>query len=599
MENYPKASSELTIAVLPFENLSENNKQDVFCKSFCQDIITELSRFKQFQIIAYDSIKDLPAQASSKDEPLQKLNSDYFIKGSFLNHNQFFKINAQLVNSHNGRVIWADRVEGELETLLILQEDLLLKVVASLQQQLQYDLLSQMRKKLPVQFKAYESWLYGMEELKKGTLESDEKAREYFQQAIEVDPHYSLAYSGMSLTYFNEWSCQLWERWEASQKGAYEWAKKAIELDDQNYVAATVLARILLYVGEYEMADFYLQKSLHLNPNDPQNLIQIAACFNYLGISEEAYQLYERAVRINPSKAEKYHPDGAVILFELGKYEDAIRLATKGKDYYLVDMHGYVAATYFHLGNYEKMQEHLELFLDIFQKKINKGKPSTIREALDWMSKVNPNKRKTNLQAFWDFVNGNTPAAYPKTEVFSEKEIPEYNLFLKETDYWRLSYEGQTVHMIENKGFLDIQKLLENPNQAFHCSELMGSALVTSEELVFDEKAKKTYQKKILELQEELSTAEAHNDLARSTALQEEYDRILSHLSTALGLKGKTRSLGNLPDKARSAVTWRIRNAIKKIEKQHPSLGRHLDLSIKTGMFCTYAPEKMIKWMLN
>src|SRR5690606_39645083 len=56
---------------------------------------------------------------------------------------------------------------------------------------------------------AYECWLRGYQELKKGTLEADEQARIYFQQAMELDPHYPRAYTGMSLSYFNEWSCQI------------------------------------------------------------------------------------------------------------------------------------------------------------------------------------------------------------------------------------------------------------------------------------------------------------------------------------------------------------------------------------------------------
>src|SRR5690606_13063337 len=197
-----------------------------FCRSFYIDLITELSRFRQFQIVAHESISAF-ASAGFNDEPKQ-LKVDYSINGSFRFYNGLLRITAQLVNNQTNYVTWADRYEGDKESIFAIQEDLLKQIVSSLQQQLNYDLLSHIRKKSPVQLSVYENWLYGMEELKKGTLESDECARDYFQRAIEIDPGYSLAYSGMSLSYFNEWSCQLWERWEICQQGSFYWAQKAI-----------------------------------------------------------------------------------------------------------------------------------------------------------------------------------------------------------------------------------------------------------------------------------------------------------------------------------------------------------------------------------
>jgi len=107
------------------------------------------------------------------------------------------------------------------------------------------------------------------------------------------------------------------------------------------------------------------------------------------------------------------------------------------------------------------------------------------------------------------------------------------------------------------------------------------------------------YQKKILELQEEIRWAEGNNDLHRTATLHKEYDDIVQHLSSSLGLRGQIRKSNDPLDRTRSAVTWRIRNAIQKIEKQNPELGKHLAMSIKTGLFCSYNPEKNISWTLG
>ena len=129
--------------------------------------------------------------------------------------------------------------------------------------------------------------------------------------------------------------------------------------------------------------------------------------------------------------------------------------------------------------------------------------------------------------------------------------------------------------------------------------DLMHAATVqVTAELVFDEKAKQSYKRKIQDLQEEIQHCEDHSNFERAAELQQEYSTLVDHLTASLGMGGKTRKVNDPMDKMRSAVTWRIRNAIQKIEKSHPALGKHLAYSIKTGLFCSYCPEKPVKWVL-
>lgn len=113
-----------------------------------------------------------------------------------------------------------------------------------------------------------------------------------------------------------------------------------------------------------------------------------------------------------------------------------------------------------------------------------------------------------------------------------------------------------------------------------------------------DQKAKEQYIQRIKDLQSDIDEAETMNQIEKSRSLREEYDLILDHLSQSMGLDGKTRKIGSTAEKARSAVTWRIRNTIKKIEKVHPELAKHLSTSIKTGTFCSYQPELDTDWIV-
>ena len=520
--------------------------------------------------------------------------SDYSIKGSFRHQHDVLKINAQLVNNHNNNLAWADRYEGNKDSIFSIQEALLKQIVSTLQQQLNHDLLIHIRKKSPVKLTAYEHWLYGMDELKKGSIEADEIARIEFQKAIEIDPTYSLAYSGMSLTYFNEWSCQLWERWDICQQEAFTWAKKAIELNEQNYVAALVLGRVYLYEGKYIIAEHYLRSALRLNPNDTDNLNQIASCFVYLGLLDEAETLYEKVLQLNPLRVRNYHHVGCLIAFEKGQFEKAIALGLNANSPW-VDSPAMMAAAYYELKDLDGMHKWWKIYLEEFVKKIAKAGKLDASHALQWIIDVSPYKGKSRLLPFWEFIGGTRSASSERN--FLKTTPRDTNYFLKEDDIWQISYEGKLVMLPEVKGFHDILKLIGNPEKQFHCTELMGGGLVTRQELVFDEKARRSYQRKILELEDEIRWSENNNDLQRTANLHVEYDTIVDHLTTSLGLRGRVRKTHDVLDKTRSAVTWRIRNTIQKIEKVHPMLAKHLSASIKTGLFCSYNPERPVHWL--
>jgi len=577
---------------LPFENLSQKTDVNIFCRSFSSDLVTELSKFRQFQVVSCPTYS-APGIPFSKLS--DQLHADYFIQGSFRYEKDPLRINVQLYDSHTQHLVWGNRLEGNLTDLNEIQENLLVELVGALQQQINHDLLSRIRKRQKVQFRAYEHWLYGMQELKKGSVESDEIAREHFQKALEIQSDYSLAYSGMSLTYFNEWSCQLWDRWDVSRSGAYEWAQKAIELDDQNYIACMVLGKIFLYEDSYTTAEYYLRRSLQLNPNDPETLNHIAAYFVFLGLHEEAATLFRRSLQLNPMHGSSYLSIGTFVFFELGDFQKAESMIVHSKASQWADAEAYNAANYYYLQEFDKMNSHWKLFLETYQRLISRGKEFTTREAIEWLMKINPHRNRSKLVDFLQFISdGSYKSDRLQKPQLSSDQIE--NLFLKGPSGWKLSFENSVVQLPEVKGFYDIQKMLSQPRQLFHCAELMGNVVNEKGEKLFDAKAKKQYEKKIAELQADIREAEQRNDFSALEKLQDEYDKLIEYLSQSLGLRGKVRESGNPIEKARSAVTWRIRSAIARIESYHPQLGAHLSNAIKTGSFCSYQPDRKITW---
>jgi TolB-like protein/Tfp pilus assembly protein PilF len=586
------SSGTITLAVFLFEDLSSRKELGIFCRSFSMDLITGLSRFRQLKIIKL-------FYGVSPDEIPATLKNGYFVQGDFRCHNEIVLLNVQLYNIETKHLVWGNRFEGKLTDLNEIQDNLLRSVVAVLQQQINHDLLSGIKQNPKVAFSAYEHWLYGMEELKKGSVEADLKARQHFEEALKVQPDYALAYTGMSLSYFNEWTCQLWDRWEINKSGAFEWAQRAIELDEQNHVIAMVLGRIFLYEGSYDTAEYYFRKSLLLNSNDPETLMPIALYIVYLGLSKEALELFKRGLELNPFHADYQLRLGGFIYFELGEYEKAasfIKHQPNGNAK-IADTDAYCAAIYFHLRQYDKMQAYWDSYLETYRRLISKGKDFDHREAIEWIFKLNPHRYMSHLVEFLRFIGKRNFQGFPVKNIPAKKESIQVNSFLKESGIWKFSFDGYVVQTQEVKGFYDIQKLLIQPGQVFHCSELMGSVIDDKGEKMIDEKARREYQRKILELQGEMEEAELHSDFAGLKRLHEDYDQMIDHLSQSLGLKGRIRVTGSTVEKARSAVTWRIRSAIARIEQYHPFLGGHLSNSIKTGTLCSYKPDREIHWI--
>lgn len=180
------------------------------------------------------------------------------------------------------------------------------------------------------------------------------------------------------------------------------------------------------------------------------------------------------------------------------------------------------------------------------------------------------------------------------------------NLFTREGEFWTLSFAGRTVRVRDSKGLRDIAALLANPGRETHALDLMGAAGTAASDPsggggieVIDLQARRAYRARLEELQQELAAAEADADLGRARMARAETEILTAELSAALGLGGRPRRQPDAPERARKAVTWRIRAGIDRIEREHAELGRHLRHAIRTGTFCSYVPEHPRAWQVE
>jgi hypothetical protein len=196
----------------------------------------------------------------------------------------------------------------------------------------------------------------------------------------------------------------------------------------------------------------------------------------------------------------------------------------------------------------------------------------------------------------------------------------EESVFIRQGDYWTIRYQGQAAILKATRGLDCLGYLLRRPARDVHVSELFatpidlqaptltgslreagGDAVTAGLQdagPILDYRAKAEYKCRYDELREDLREAERFNDSYRAARARNEIDAIANQLAAAVGLGGRDRRSSSNAERARSAVTKRVKEAINRIGEVIPPLGRHLAARIKTGYFCSYNPhpDRPVAW---
>jgi class 3 adenylate cyclase/TolB-like protein/Tfp pilus assembly protein PilF len=400
---YPARKSaparKICLAVLPFESLSASSEDDYFTRGVVEDLITDLSHFQSLQVISSYSSQKIAAETRSAIDVARELAIDYLLKGSLRRRSDQVRITAQLLDASDGRIVWAERYDAPLDTIFDIQDELIEQVVGAISAQIDSALLAAARKKPLTSLAAYDCWLRGMDQMKLGTPAADKEARRIFKQALEIDPNYSRAYAGLSLSHFNDWSCQAWDQYDETERRAYDYAMEASRLNDSDHVVQAILGRILLYRHQFDQAEQHLDNSLLLNANDADNLAQIASSKAFLGKAVEGERLFLKALRLNPYRNTWYYPYGAFTYFVQRRYDKFFDTALKGPltDVW-IDLPAFLAAACAYTDRRQEAAHYLAIFINIFTEKITAGRRPQSREIIDWMTKANPFKLESDAR---------------------------------------------------------------------------------------------------------------------------------------------------------------------------------------------------------
>jgi adenylate cyclase len=355
-------SAEASMAVLPLANLSDDPRDDHLCDGITGDIITNLSRFRDLLVIARHStflFKDARV-------PLKvvggQLGVRYLMNGGLQRDGSRIRINVELSDVESGRVVWADRLKGDLGDVFAFQDDVTDVIAARLAVQITAAERRRALSAAPPDLRAYGLVLRGQELSIRLRQQENLHARRLFEQAAEVDPSYGRPYAGLSRTFNVAWQYRWAEAPEACLDRAVDLALEAIQHDSLDARGFSQLGYAYLFKKHRDASLAAYEQAIDLNPNDADILADMAIATRSSGDIHRALHLMQRAMRLNPFYPDVYLWILGETYFDLGDYEHAVGTLQKMRDQ--SEGHRLLAASYAHLGKVEEARYHAQRVME-------------------------------------------------------------------------------------------------------------------------------------------------------------------------------------------------------------------------------------------
>jgi adenylate cyclase len=393
----PKEHDRSSIAILAFENLSGDPEQEYFADGIAEDIITELSRFRDLVVVARHSSFAFKGKSVPVQQIGRELGIEYVLEGSVRKVGNRVRITAQLIDAATSAHIWAERLDRDLDDLFAIQDEVTERIVSTIANRLERTEQQRATRKRPENMRVHD-YILRARAIVSETAESNQQARALYEKALELDPANVSALTGLGwaafLDYIGLWSAPGVDALER----AYDFARKAVALDSSDYRAHLLLGSVQSNRKQLTEALQHYQLALSLNANDADAAAHMANLLIDLGRFDEALEWLKRAVRLNP-----LHP--AWYLYAIGeanygakRYEQALEPLRSAAHRYpnFITPRRHLAATYAQLGRLDEARAEMEvalgrdpsLSISFYRKRIHYTNPDDLEHYLDGLRKA-------------------------------------------------------------------------------------------------------------------------------------------------------------------------------------------------------------------
>jgi adenylate cyclase len=318
-----------SIAVLPFENMTGDPKQEYFTDGFTEQIITSLSKIPALFVISRNSTFTYKGKPVKVQQVSEELGVRYVLEGSIQKSSDRIRINVQLIDAISGQHVWAQSYDRDLKDIFGLQDEVILKITSAMSVNLTAGEQARAWAEGTKSLEAYLKLMQGREYLRKGNREGNALARRMAEETIALDPKYAEAYSLLGATHVSD----VWlgtSRPKDSIAKAIEWTQKALAMNGSLADARSRLGVLYSWSGRYDEGIAEAEQGVELDPNSGQANFYLAQVLRYAGKSKEAIPVIRKALRLEPIPPDNYVQQLAVLYFLAGDCKEALAACDKG-----------------------------------------------------------------------------------------------------------------------------------------------------------------------------------------------------------------------------------------------------------------------------
>jgi len=321
----PPLSDGPSIAVLPFDNLSNDPEQEHFADGLVEDIITTLSKLSGLRVIARNSSFVYKGRAVDVRDVARELGVRHVLEGSVRKAGNRMRITAQLIDAASGAHVWAERYDRSIDDIFAVQDEITLVLATELQVNLTEGEQARLRYTTTSNFEAWTHWVQGLNHFRQPvTKEQLGPARFCWEKALALDPESAPLNGMLAFMHYADARFGWWDDRETALRKGLDCVERAFELDPDNADAHMSLGLLLLVMRRHDEAVVHARKSVELAPGSAD--VATFACFVLAssGYPEEAVVQIEKAMTLSPKYPASYlgHLGNAYRL--AGRFDDAI-----------------------------------------------------------------------------------------------------------------------------------------------------------------------------------------------------------------------------------------------------------------------------------
>ena len=347
-----------SVIVLPFTNMSGTVEQEFFVDGLTEDILTDLSRFRDLFVISRNTSFKFKGQAVDVRKIARDLRVQYVIEGSVRRAGNRVRVTVQLIDGETDTHLWAERYDRDLQDIFAIQDEITSAIVATLPGRVEAAARDRAERKPPGNLAAYECVLEAKVLHHHSKREDNDKAQILIARAIELDPKYAHAHAWKACIVGQAWVYGWCEDPEAARQLIERELEIALALDENDSDVQRVLAALRLTQKNHDKALFHQQRALSLNPNDDLIVVQQGEILTWIGEPESGIPWIQKAMRLNPFHPPRFWNHLGRAYFVARRYAEAAeafkRIAAPDQFH-----HAFLAACYAQLGDTAAANNHV------------------------------------------------------------------------------------------------------------------------------------------------------------------------------------------------------------------------------------------------